>query len=52
MSKRDYSSQIEKRQKIKSTTLIVGLDIGSRFNAVALISKEGEALGKYRKVYN
>ena len=52
MSKRDYSSQIEKRQKIKSTTLIVGVDIGSRFNAVSLMNKEGEVLGKYPKVYN
>ncbi len=52
MSKRNYSSQIEKRQKIKSTTLIVGVDIGSKFNAVALMNKEGEVLGKYPKVYN
>lgn len=52
MSKRNYSSQLEKRQKIKSTTLIVGVDIGSKFNAVALMNKEGEVLGKYPKVYN
>ena len=52
MSKRNYSSQLEKRQKIKRTTLIVGVDIGSKFNAVALMNKEGEVLGKYPKVYN
>jgi len=52
MSKRDYSKQVERRQKIKRTTLVVGVDIGSTFNAVALMNKEGEVLGKYPKVYN
>lgn len=52
MSKRDYSKQLERRQRIKSTTLVVGVDIGSKFNAVALMNKEGEALGKYPKVFN
>ncbi|HEX9758837.1 MAG TPA: IS110 family transposase [Nitrospiria bacterium] len=52
MSKRDFSKQVERRQKIKRTTLVVGVDIGSTFNAVALMNKEGEVLGKYPKIYN
>ena len=49
MSKRDYNKQVEKRQKVKRTTLVVGVDIGAAFNAVALMNKEGEVLGKYPK---
>lgn len=52
MSVRDYNKQILKRQRIKETTLIVGLDIGSKFNAMALMNKAGEVLGRYPKVYN
>ena len=52
MSRQDCSKQVEKRQRIKKTTLVVGVDIGSEFNAVALMSKEGEVLGEYPKVYN
>ncbi len=52
MSKKDYSSQLEKRQRIKEGTLIVGVDIGRQFNAVGFMNKEGKVLGKYPKVYN
>jgi transposase len=52
MSRRDCSKQGERRQRIKKTTLVVGVDIGSEFNAVALMSKEGEVFGEYPKVYN
>jgi len=52
MSKRDCSKQVEKRQRIKNTTLIVGIDIGNEFNAVALMNKAGEVIGCYPKVYN
>jgi len=52
MSRQDCSKQAEKRQRIKRTTLVVGVDIGSEFNAVALMSKEGEVLGEHPKVYN
>jgi transposase len=52
MSRQDFNKQVEKRQRIKKKTLIVGLDIGSDFNAVALMSKEGEIFGEYPKVYN
>ena len=52
MSGRDYTKQVKKRQKIKNTTLVVGLDIGSKFNAMGLMNKEGEILGRYPKVFN
>jgi transposase len=52
MSRADFNKQIEKRQRIKKKTLIVGLDIGSDFNAMALMNKEGEIFGEYPKVYN
>jgi transposase len=52
MSRQDCSKQVEKRQRIKRTTLVVGVDIGSDFNAVALMSKEGEVLGEHPKIYN
>ena len=52
MSKKDYSKQLEKRQRIKETTLVVGVDIGRQFNAVVFMNKEGKVLGKYPKVYN
>ena len=52
MSKRDYNKQLEKRQKIEDTTLVVGIDIGSRFNAVALMNNAGKVLGTFPKIYN
>ncbi len=52
MSKRDCTKQVEKRQRIKKTTLIVGIDIGNEFNAVALMNKTGEVIGRYPKEYN
>jgi transposase len=52
MSNRDCNKQVERRQRIKKTTLIIGVDIGSKFNAVAFMNKEGEVLGKFPKVYN
>jgi transposase len=52
MSGRDYTKQVEKRQRIKKTTLVVGLDIGREFNAMGLMNKAGEILGRYPKIYN
>lgn len=52
MSERDCSKQVERRQRINKRTLIVGMDIGSEFNAMALMNEVGEVLGKYPKVYN
>jgi transposase len=52
MSERDYNKQLKRRQKIGDSTLVVGVDIGCKFNAVALMNKGGEVLGTYPKVYN
>ncbi len=52
MPKSNYNSQLIKRQRIKQTTLIVGMDIGSKFNAMVLMNKEGKVLGRYPKIFN
>jgi transposase len=52
MSEKDCNKQVERRQKISKNTLIVGMDIGSEFNAVALMNEVGEVLGRYPKIYN
>ena len=49
---RDYSKQFKNRQGILEATLVVGLDIGSKFNAMAFMNKEGDVLGRYPRVYN
>ena len=52
MSQKNYNKQVQKRQRIKRTTLVIGIDIGRAFNAVAYMDKEGNIVGKYPKVYN
>jgi transposase len=52
MSERDYSKQVARRQRIGERTLVVGVDIGSAFNAVGFMSKEGKVLGSYPKMPN
>jgi len=52
MHGKDYNKQIAKRQRIKRTTLVIGMDIGNEFNAMCLMNKEGEVLGKYPRIYN
>jgi transposase len=52
MSERDYNRQAVRRQKISSTTLVVGVDVGNRFNAVGFMNKEGNVLGSNAKLYN
>ena len=34
MLNNDYNKQYERRQRVKKTTLVTGIDIGSDFNAV------------------
>jgi len=41
MSERDYNKQVAKRQRIRSTTLVVGVDGGKAYNAVGFMNKEG-----------
>jgi transposase len=48
----DYNRQVERRQRIKRTTLVTGVDIGNDFNAIAYMHKEGTVLGRYPKVFN
>ena len=50
MPNSDYSKQLARRQRIKGTTLVVGMDIGCEFNAMGLMNKEGEVLGRYPKI--
>jgi hypothetical protein len=45
----DYNRQIEWLQRIKKTTLVVGIDIGEDFNAVAYMHKEGNVLAKIHR---
>jgi len=52
MHGKDYNKQIAKRQRIKMTTLVIGMDIGNEFNAMCFMNKEGEVLGKYPQIYN
>ncbi len=52
MRGRRRERNVEKRARIKGETLVVGLDIGSDFNAMVMMNKEGEILGRYPKVYN
>ena len=40
MSKNDYNKQALRRQRIRKTTLIVGIDIGNAFNAGGFMNKE------------
>lgn len=52
MHMKNYTRQIEKRQRITGRTLVIGIDIGSEFNAVCLMDKEGVVLGRYQKIFN
>src|SRR5512139_3789090 len=52
MSEKDYSKQVMKRQRVLSTTLVVGVDVGNAFNAVGFMDKEGNVLGNCTKLYN
>ncbi len=52
MSEKDCNKQVERRQNINKNTLIIGMDIGSEFNAMALMNEAGEVLGRYPKIYN
>jgi transposase len=52
MSMKDYNKQVERRQRVRRTTLVVGVDIGSASNAVAYMNKEGKVLGSLAKMPN
>ena len=44
MSERDYNKQVAKRQRIRSTSLVVGVDVGKAYNAVGFMNKEGKEI--------
>ncbi len=52
MHTKQYNSQQEKRNRIGGKTLIIGMDIGSEFNAACFMDKEGNVLGRYPTIYN
>jgi len=52
MHKSQYSKQLEKRKRIGERTLVIGMDIGSDFNAACFMDKEGNVLGRYPTIYN
>ena len=52
MHEKQYSKQQEKRKRIGNRTLVIGMDIGSEFNAACFMDKEGNILGRYPKIYN
>jgi hypothetical protein len=52
MSNSDYKRQVVRRQRIRKTTLIVGVAIGNAFNAVGFMNKEGNVLEGCAKLYN
>ncbi|HVN24479.1 MAG TPA: transposase [Syntrophorhabdales bacterium] len=52
MLKKQYSRQVQKRKRIGNRTLVIGMDIGSAFNAACFMDKEGNVLGRYPKIYN
>ena len=52
MHRKQYSKQQEKRKRIGDQTLVIGMDIGSEFNAACFMDKEGNVLGRYPTIYN
>src|SRR5512143_379397 len=52
MLNNDYNKQFERRQRIKKTTLVMGIDIGADFNAVGFMNKDGNVLGQLPKMDN
>jgi transposase len=52
MHSKHYSKQMEKRQRITERTLVIGMDIGSEFNAACFMDKEGNVLGRHPTIYN
>ncbi len=47
MSRKHFNKHLAKRQSIKEATLLVGIDTGCNFNAIVLMNKEGEILGRF-----
>jgi transposase len=52
MRSKQYTRQIEKRQRIMDHGLVIGIDIGSEFSAMCPMDKDGDVLGRYPKISN
>ena len=52
MHTKQFNRQQEKRNRIGNQTLVVGMDIGSEFNAACFMDKKGNVLGRYPTIYN
>ena len=52
MHNKHYIKQMEKRSRIGDHTLVVGMDIGSEFNAACFMDKEGNVLERYPQICN
>jgi hypothetical protein len=50
MSERDYNEQVAKRQRVRSSSLVIGVDVGKAYNAVGFMNKGGKVLGSCAKV--
>lgn len=50
MSAKDYNKQVARRQRIRRTTLVVGVDIGNTTKTVEFMNQEGKVLGSYPKM--
>ena len=44
MSKKHYNKQVIRSQRVRKTTLVVGVDIGNAFNAMGFMNKDGNVL--------
>ncbi len=51
MTSKHFNSHVEKRQRIKPTTLIIGVDIGCYFNMACFMKKNGEVVDR-GQIYN
>lgn len=52
MHTKQYTRQMETRERIGGHPLVVGMDIGSEFNAACFMDKGGNTLGHCPKIYN
>jgi len=52
MKRTKNTKLVEKRKAIKKGSLILGIDIGSKFHAVVFQNRDGELLKAHEKIYN
>ena len=52
MYRGNYNKQKAKRERIKKTTLVIGMDIGCNSNAMVLMNQGGDVVGRYPRIDN